>query len=272
MFEDVYIIGDALDLAADDAVGEAEVALHTRFPHGYREYVTTLGDGTYNERVHVLLPSVILAENVTQQEVWAENPELYEGYYDVIPHARLVQMIKFAGTDDGVDVVFHPDTPDDLYLLTDDAAYHVGGSLGDALDWIFQTGLATPKVQRSILTATGEFVEYDFRYFEPYTGRASIGLVGPAPDAFERARDLLVGMAKDNQAGMTCVYHVEEEIEGSQFAWLQLLVKEYAGQVRCIAPILPQNVPAEIEITYDETRDTESLEHLRASLHRIGFR
>lgn len=271
MFAGVYVIGGALDLAADDAVGEAEAALHTRFPHGYREYVTTLGDGTYNERVHVLLPSTILAENVTQQEVWAENLELYEDYYDVIPHARLVQMIKFAGTDDGVDVVFHPDTPGDLYLLTDDAAYHVGGSLGDALDWIFQTGIATPKVTRSILTATGEFVERDFRYFEPYKGRASIGFVGQASDAFQQARDLLVGMATEDRAGMTCVSHVEEEIEGNHFEWLQLLVRDYAGDIRCVAPSW-QDTSTSISITYDATRDTESLEHLRASLHRIGYR
>ncbi len=32
MFEGVYIIGDALDLATDDAVGEAEGALRTWFP------------------------------------------------------------------------------------------------------------------------------------------------------------------------------------------------------------------------------------------------
>ncbi len=83
MFAGVYVIGGAFDLAADDAVGEAEAALQTRFPHGYREYVTTLGDGTYNERVHVLLPSTILTENTAQQEVWAENPELYEDYDNV---------------------------------------------------------------------------------------------------------------------------------------------------------------------------------------------
>jgi len=271
MFGDVYLVGKVLELVTDDAVGEAEVVLHSQFPFGYREYVTTFGDGDYNDRVHVLLPSQILADYVTQQKVWAENPQLYEDYDNVIPHARLVQMIKFAGTDDGVDVVFHPDTPSDLYLLTDDAAYHVGGSLGDALDWIFQTGIATPKVKRSVLTAAGEFVERDFRYFEPYTGRVNIGFVGQNLDIFQQARDLLVGMATADQEGMTCVSHVEEEIEGSHFEWLQLLVREYAGNIRCVAPTL-QDASTSINITYDETRDTESLERLRSSLHHIGYR
>ncbi len=270
MFEQVYRIGDMQEVATNEAVNEAEAALHTRFPHGYREYVTTLGDGDYNTRVHVLPPSEVLAEYRPQQETWADNPGLYDEYFTVIPHNRFLHMILFLITDDGVNVVFHPDAPDDLYLLEEQAAYKIGGSLGDALDWIFGTGIATPKVQRSILTTAGTFVAHDFRFFEPSTGRATTGLAGPNLDAYHRAKDLLIGLALADREGMTCVYHEEEEIEGGRYEWLQLLVREYAGNIECSA-ILPRG-STKIGITYDERHETTSIEHLRSSLQRVGYR
>ena len=47
LFTDTYLVTNKLETYSDAAVDTAEAQLGTRFPVGYREYVTTLGKGEY---------------------------------------------------------------------------------------------------------------------------------------------------------------------------------------------------------------------------------
>jgi len=271
-FEDVYLVSEDLEVATEADVRAAEAALHTSFPLGYSDYVTTLGAGVYNYIVRVALPTQILAEYAGDQAMWAEYADMHEDYYDVIPLRRLVETILFATTADGANVVFHPDSPAALYLLEDEYAYRAGTTLYELLDWIVQSGKAPPKDRAVVLTSSGQFVERDFRYFESYRNRKLVQFGGALESSFDQARDALVALARSNPTGMTCVLHREENPDGG-LEWVQLLVREYAAEVRCFAPMPEGNQKSisTINLTYDSTRQTEGLKLLFRMLNSLGY-
>ncbi len=135
-FENVKIIDSPLHLATPAEVGEAESRLKLRFPPGYREYVTLLGDGAFCQYVRVWMPSVILTECKDYQTAW-NKLFAWNKRPDVLPAEKVVESIIVADTYCGDEIVFHPDNPNQLFLLPPDDEEMIdklGNSLDEALD------------------------------------------------------------------------------------------------------------------------------------------
>ncbi|KAG1434894.1 hypothetical protein G6F57_021378 [Rhizopus arrhizus] len=83
-FDDVYLITPKQVRARSDEVDALEAWLGAELPSGYRQFVSTLGQGTYCGRLMVLMPSQIQAECESERafvreyfdDFWGEDSSL----------------------------------------------------------------------------------------------------------------------------------------------------------------------------------------------------
>ena len=154
----VYLVfEDRKTASPSDVAGTAE-RLGLTFPDGYAEYATELGAGTLSGFLRIWPPRKI------EGELAAHRERLSEGFFwdraGPLTPARARETVLLGNTMDGDDLVFHPDRPDDLFVLPrhGDRIHRVGPGLDAALDWLCDSGVLT---RPSTL-----------RYFEP-DGEAS---------------------------------------------------------------------------------------------------
>ena len=153
------ILGGPLVRATDAEVTKAEEQLWLKFPDGYREYVTTLGEGVLGGSfVRIYPPWRILREldewraRIKQYWFWDKGRKL-------LPKERTVESVIIGDTVNGDELVFHPGRPNRLFVLPRDsgAIFEAGSDLLSAIEWICGSGKLTCK-----------FAE---RNFEPFDSR-----------------------------------------------------------------------------------------------------
>ncbi len=271
-FEDVYRVGDKLDVVAGAEVDAVATRLGTRFPDGYREFVTTLGVGDYTNYVRVYLPSQVVEEMELPDEVqplWRTHPaETIERGGDVLPLDRLRTAIVLSSTVDGDSVVFLPDNPDAIYMIdvNSDSIDHIGSNLYQSLDW-----LTHHSQQNEILRVrdvSGAFVERDVRYFEPYGDRGDIRF-GLQETAATSVRHYLLSVTQEDPADVICLSHRYQDDDGIEREWLQLLVQEFQGYVAAYFHSEAQG-GVEVVVTYDIDHQTDKLMRLLAYVDTIA--
>src|SRR4051812_24044802 len=97
----------SLDSATAADVERLEKKLGVKLPAGYREFMTTLGDGLLSDYVRVYPPKQISKElkewrkRIKQYWFWDELPVL-------LKKDRAIESIVIADTIEGDEVVFHP--------------------------------------------------------------------------------------------------------------------------------------------------------------------
>ncbi len=268
-FSAIYKISDKLDLATDGDVIAAEAAFSTRFPAGYREYVTTLGDGFLNYLVQVVVPSRLAHELAEFRDRQAGEGSLF---YDLapLPLPRLLESILLFTTDTGHQGVFHPDVPDTIYVFPHDEEhiYTIQGSLADVLDWVFSTGILSARERTQVLSASGDFVERPFHYFEPSGNRRRIEFSGSGTVTSDELSSALMSFARANMDTVTCVLHHSEHVG----TWVQLLVRECSADVHPFGPSRDADRYATISITYDPGLALTRLDPLFDYFDSIGYR
>ncbi len=266
---DIYVVSDRLTQATDEDVTAAETVLGTHFPATYREYVTTLGVGYCNGFARVYLPAEIVSEKAEFQQEWALfAPSRYQTGFDLLPLHRMLESIILATTVDGDEVVFHPDTPDDLYVLPrqDWHIYRIGRTLDEALTWVLTPHHLSIVERTSVLTETGEFVERVARYFIPDVEREGQDiLLRGAP--YEAVRAYLVELALASPGPTLCLCHQYPNGDGTEGEALHLFVQEYGGEIVCNPCARPEGI--KIAVEYDADRRTESLDRLLAYLRSL---
>lgn len=262
-FEDVYLVSDRLDLVPDDDVVMAQEKLETRFPDGYREYVTALGEGLYTDFVRVYPPRQILDEIAECRERWAYFADAYSEGADVLPLNRMMESIIVFDTTNGDEVVFHPDTPNELFALprNDGRIHRIGRTLQDALAWALESGVLLQDDRTRILTDSGQFVDRAVRYFEPYSGRGRVEFSRFETQSYQDVRDFLIALVQHEVRESLCVSHTHGV--GPYHDWLQIFVKEFRGVVRC-NHLAEDHGNASLQVSYDVHAQTESLERIRA--------
>jgi hypothetical protein len=126
----VYLVNPQQDRASQGDVRDAERELKTRFPDGYAEFVTSLGQGLLCSFVRVYLPKRILDE-VAEFRSRVQEYFCWEEGAAVLPKSRVVESVCLADTVNGDEVIFHPDDPARLYLLPHDSEtiFQIGSSL-----------------------------------------------------------------------------------------------------------------------------------------------
>ena len=187
MFDDVYLVSDKLDVATEAQVRAAEKALNTHFPHGYLDYVTTLGAGKLNGQVRVLMPTEIVGKTMEYRDIEAEVTasaeksgfsrwDTVEVGLDLLPPERWLSAVLLVDPGDGHRIVFHPDAPGELFFIEheDMEVFRAGSTLDEALTWILESGPWGERVRTSVLGSDGRFFERALRYFEPDRDRERI--------------------------------------------------------------------------------------------------
>ena len=266
--DDVYLISDKLDVATEDQIRSAERALGTRFPHGYRDYVTRLGAGQLNEQVRVLVPTEIVEKTAEYRAIEAEVTASAEAQgfsrwggvevgSDLLPPERWLLAVLLVDPGDGHRIVFHPDAPDDLFFIEeqDMEVHRVGSTLDEALTWFLETG-PWGVGRRTHVLMDGQFVEHRVRYFEPDRDRERLMFNLQGTGTFTEVRAHLLDLAQQDPNGTLFISDTDiNEEDGSQGEVLHLFIQEYGGAVWC-------NDSPIIQISYDRERQTARLDRL----------
>ena len=166
--EDIQISGDALVLATEKEVTAMETRLGTRFPAGYGEFITRLGEGTLGGHYIRIYPPWRILTGENNLEEWRERVEEY-WFWDegrkILSKEKALECIIVGDTVDGDEIIFHPSEPDVLYILPreEETIYKVGSGLFKkpgllaAIDWLCSSGKLTTKFKE--------------RNFEPFDSR-----------------------------------------------------------------------------------------------------
>jgi hypothetical protein len=158
----------SLALASDQDIEEAVSKLKVTFPQGYREYVTTLGEGTLGHFIRVYPPWRVLAE----LDSWRDRIRQYwfwDAGSDVLTDEQAEESIIIADTLNGAELIFHPSQSNRLLVLPrdDEVICEAGANLIDAIDW---------------LCGSGKLIErFEPREFEPFDSRLLEGKARPKP-------------------------------------------------------------------------------------------
>lgn len=177
-------------LAAPAEVDDLEARLGVRFPAGYREYVTQLGEGILNAFVRVLPPWRILKELGEHQGMMA-GFWFWESNKVAFSQQQAMESIAIADTLDGDVIVFHPSDPRQLIVLprNDERLYARGPDLLETINWV-----CSGRVLRSF-GASRYFEPFDSRHEAPesaFAERTTADPVEPRPDLTRSPRDVLM--------------------------------------------------------------------------------
>lgn len=155
-WRDFYLVKDELTPRTEAEVDAAEDALGMRLPDGYREFVTTLGDGEVSGLLRVCPPDDLLRQQRFLANV-LHSAWFYTEPNETMTRAYAMESVMVADTSEGDMVIFHPSTRQLHVLPRNDTRTHaVGPDLWALVDWFQDSGvLVNP---------------HPFRYFESELG------------------------------------------------------------------------------------------------------
>lgn len=213
-FADAYLVTDKLTTFSEEEVDAAEAQLGTRFPEGYREYMTRLGVGEYCGHINVFPPQAIINNQLSEKPPLEEFCDLWDGREFGISPERLAKAILIATSSYGDWVIYEAGMPDAVYVLpeSEEVVYKAGMTLMDALMW-----LREPQ-KRS-----------DFRYFDSQIDQQNEPVPRTLHLSLDKFRDWLLGLGGHD--------HLEEtwnENPGVSLEMYRLL----EGQMDLVAPEL----------------------------------
>lgn len=139
-FRDVYLVSDKLDPTPPGEIAAFEGWLRERFdlplPPGYREYMTTLGAGTYCDLVRVFRPALVMTDFTPIGKLWGKH-FFWEAGRGVLSEGQVERSFPVARTVDGDDIVCCPDHSGELFVLPrhDHHIYRLPAGLRDPLAW-----------------------------------------------------------------------------------------------------------------------------------------
>jgi hypothetical protein len=162
VFENITVVGGPLVLSSPTEVDDAETQLGSRFPTGYREYVTRFGEGVLGGYyIRIYPPRRILSGDNNLAE-WRKRIDEYwfwdEGR-EVLTKDQAFQSFIIGDTLDGDELIVHPSDSERIYVLprNSEDIYVAGEGLPAAIEWLCGSDVLTEA-----------FTE---RNFEPFDGR-----------------------------------------------------------------------------------------------------
>jgi hypothetical protein len=160
--KDAKIVGGPLVLAAADDVDAIESRLWIKLPGGYREYVTTLGEGVLGGSFIRVYPPWRIEKELTEWRQRIRKYWFWDAGRELLPKERALECVIIGDTLNGDELVFHPCRPDRLFVLPRDSeeVLEAGANLLAAIEWI---------------CGSGELTEpFPERNFEPFDSRKQI--------------------------------------------------------------------------------------------------
>lgn len=209
----VTVRGGPLTLTTNAEVDAVEAQLGVSFPRGYREYLTTLGEGVLG-MVRVYPPGRVARD----LEKWRDRINRY-WFWDaggpVLSKPRALESIVIADTGGGDEIIFHPDEPDRLLVLPIDSEqiFVAGADLLEAVEWICSSGKVTRRLPKRVFepfarsditvdirAEVPELLDYVRRRVTEFAGRAAAGeRVSQITFGFEFGQGNWVALAFDTR-------------------------------------------------------------------------
>lgn len=264
-----YLVFEPLKTVARAEVDAIAARLGLTFPDGYAEYVTELGEGFLSNHLQIWLPQKVEAEIPTQRQL--RSDQFFWDADGPLSPARAAETVMLGDTMVGDRIVFHPDRPNDLFVLprNDDQIYRIGPGLEAAIDWLCDSGVLTRPMP--------------LRYFEPSGERERIRRSIPLP--YQIVRDALLNLglhdhvaweepAEDEEKVFDVFvkvggeYHEIEEDEAS----IMLLIQEFGGEVMASTGPLFDSHSTDVSIAYVPNRDRTKLDQLLSLLDELESR
>jgi len=148
MYSNIKIKGELSSLPSEKDVELMEATSKTKFPAGYKEYITTFGQGVLGGSfVRIYTPEEILNGGNSVKE-WREriNEYWFWGEGEVLLTKDKAQECFIIGdTLNGDELCFHPQKRDTIYVLPRDEAHSLiaGNGLAEAIEWLCSSGTLT---------------------------------------------------------------------------------------------------------------------------------
>ncbi len=116
-----------------------EQILGTRFPTGYREFISRFGGGVLAGFLRIYPPRQVLYASTGVEELRHRIDEhwFWQAGAGILAKTRGVETILIADTKSGAELIFHLSTPDRIYALPrhDAMVYVAGDGFLSALEW-----------------------------------------------------------------------------------------------------------------------------------------
>ena len=142
-FNDIKFPKSKVKPISHAAVDKMETLLGTRFPLHYREYITTLGEGSFSGAyIRIYPPRRILNELTEFRELWNEY-WFWDASKEVISKADAQGCIILGDTMEGDQLIFHPRSPDDIFVLprNSEMVYRIEPGVLAIIDWLCRSGI-----------------------------------------------------------------------------------------------------------------------------------
>jgi hypothetical protein len=138
-WEGFTVVGEPV-LATGAEVDAAQRELGMRFPHGYREYVTRLGQGILEDWVHIYLPTEIL-DGDHSTPAWRQRMEEYWFWGSgngLLTKEQTQEAVLIGDTTGADELVVHPSDPERVLVLPRDSerVLVAGRGLPAAVEWL----------------------------------------------------------------------------------------------------------------------------------------
>jgi hypothetical protein len=262
-----YLVFEDLKTATPAEVAASAARLKLTFPDGYAEYVTELGAGILSTYLRIALPRQV-EEDLAEHRQFLFGDFFWEEDGPLSP-VRARETVLLGGTLDGDSLVFHPNSPNDLYVLPrhQNEIHQLGPGLDAALDWLCDSGVLTRPMS--------------LRYFEPIGERVRI----------ERSIQLSYDVVRDALLDLRLHDHIafEEQSEDEDFevkikvgdefqeieyedSSIMLLIKEIGGDVLVSSGSLFRPQATDVAITHVAGCPRGKLDRLLGRLDELEFR
>ena len=159
---DIKIVAEPLVLSSNAEVDDAEADLGIRFPSGYREYITRLGEGVLGGNYIRIYPPRRILTGLNNLAEWRQRVNEYWFWAAaavILTKEKVLECIIVGDTLIGDELIVHPSNPERIYVLPREleSIFVAGDGLLPAMEWLCSSG-----------TLIEPFAE---RNFEPFDSR-----------------------------------------------------------------------------------------------------
>lgn len=143
-FDNIEIRDPSEIEVSDLDVDAGEKFLNTRFPRGYRKFITKFGVGIICYYVQIYSPNRILDGQNNLNE-WRKRIDQYwfwDNENGKLPKSKALECIIIGDTTSGDELIFHPNNPDEIFILPRDfeTVFSNNQGLSDTIDWLCSSG------------------------------------------------------------------------------------------------------------------------------------
>jgi hypothetical protein len=250
MHQNVYLVSKKLQTVSPADLDSLEASLGVPLPLGYRQYMTTLGEGTYSDCVYAFVPAKVRESQTQKQNMFGgTDPHgwFWPGNDQVLTYQEAMAGIYCGVTNDGDLLIYCPHKNSRLFLLPrhDPTIHWLPSGFNDPMEW-------------SILHGRSTYMQKPpFPYFEPAGDRRFIQFFTRGALDHEELQNWFQGRWPGQEIPLICDYCVR-----------LLFVPSIGGRIQLTQASGDTRVG--IRIDFDPTAAPEIL-NIKSDLAALGF-